>query len=389
MSHDSRYSPYPPRALHQKLRQSCNRCSAQKIRCSKDRPTCAHCASKNLPCHYSLSQRTGKRISNGGNPPALTNEATTPTVETNTLTMNGVGGGLSMPMPPPSTEITATSAAIADSMSAFLMSDFGLWSPDGFSAPQTDVDIRPDAPPMLHSAPQSNSFSHIPTPHIESYFPEPKLGLDPTTAHTEQQDCMALALSLVQSMHLLSSSCALSLPTAAASHGSPASETWGPRKKKKAVRGMDYVLINNRATIKTIHRILQCSCSQDKNIAFICSLVIEKVLRWYRAATRNLEDDEQACGESENLPEQVMSLPIYMGEYRLNGVSQRSMRANLVLDELKTQMKPLIERFSKRFCTISPEGNENHLTATCSTLDKYLRQRLRDVARAAGEAEII
>ncbi|KAL9105863.1 MAG: hypothetical protein Q9227_009026 [Pyrenula ochraceoflavens] len=396
MSSGTRYQDFLPKAIDQKPRLSCNRCSAQKIRCSKTRPTCAYCASKNLPCQYSLSQRTGKRSISARTqallndaPPA--NENPNPTIET------GEGGAAMTLATTSSVPNTATSTEFADSMSSFLINDFGLWSPEGFN-PQTEpVDIpgpsEASAAAMLptpsHS--QGNGFFQTGVPHIESYFAEPKPSIEGVAPHAQDQDCITLALGLMSSLHLPSLTCALSMSTISATHGSPGSEAWGrPRKRRNTARGMDYVLINNRATIKTLHRMLSCSCSQqDKSMALICGLIMEKMLRWYRAAMHNVDEDEDTTGQGEGLPEKVLSLPIYMGEYRLNGVSQRYMRANLVLDELKTQMKPLIEKFAKTFCSNPTSGNENHLLATCFGLEKHLRQRLRDVAKEAGDTDIV
>ncbi|KAL9622211.1 MAG: hypothetical protein Q9160_003394 [Pyrenula sp. 1 TL-2023] len=279
-----------------------------------------------------------------------------------------------------------------DTMSTFFMGDFTFETPDGFSVPPRELDIQQETPNLLSRTPHSNSFPQLSTPNISTYFPEPNSGMEDISPHAQGQDCMALALDLISSLHVLSSTCALAVPGAAATHSPPNSETWGPRKDRRAVRGMDYVLIKNRTTIKTLHRIMQCSCSRDKSMAFVCSMVVEKVLRWYRAGTRDFEEDEEANGESETLPEQVMSLPIYMGEYRLYSVSQRLMRANLVLDELRTQMKPLLEKFTKRFCSSQQDSEDlvqSTLASSCCNLDRHLRERLREVAKEAGDADMI
>jgi len=43
-----------------KLRESCNSCSALKIRCSKARPSYGRCAARNIECNYSISMRNGR-----------------------------------------------------------------------------------------------------------------------------------------------------------------------------------------------------------------------------------------------------------------------------------------------------------------------------------------
>lgn len=399
MSSDTHYSNYLISAIQQKLRQSCNRCSTQKIRCSKERPTCARCAAKNLPCNYSLSQRTGRRTSINPHSQMFINEPATPAVETASSEINPTDSGTRLTIATTNGQNTSTSPEMAESMSTIFMGDLGFGTPDGFNASQREADLQPDvpaipveSPTMLHRTSHNNSFPQMTAPNISGYLAEPSMAIEDVTPHTQGQDCMALALELVQSLHVLSSTCALSIPAATATHSPPGSEVWSVRKERRAVRGMDFVLIKNRSAIKTLHRIMQCSCSQDKSMAFICSMVVEKILRWYRAGTRDFEEDEGTSGEGETLPEQVMSLPIYMGEYRLYSVSQRSMRANLVLDELRTQMRPLIEKFAKRFCSSQEDSggqNRTSLGSSCGNLDKHLRERLREVAKEAGDAGII
>ncbi|KAL4815790.1 hypothetical protein BDW67DRAFT_185509 [Aspergillus spinulosporus] len=71
-----------------KLRDSCNRCAASKIKCSKEKPTCARCARQGRPCEYFATKRAGRkpgsRVSHPITPPetqeGLTATTTAPTV---------------------------------------------------------------------------------------------------------------------------------------------------------------------------------------------------------------------------------------------------------------------------------------------------------------------
>ncbi|KAL4768220.1 hypothetical protein BDW60DRAFT_219940 [Aspergillus nidulans var. acristatus] len=51
----------PPRRDDRPLRSSCGQCNQAKVKCSKDRPTCRRCATRNTPCVYSISLRGIKR----------------------------------------------------------------------------------------------------------------------------------------------------------------------------------------------------------------------------------------------------------------------------------------------------------------------------------------
>ncbi|EGR44833.1 uncharacterized protein TRIREDRAFT_111742 [Trichoderma reesei QM6a] len=53
-------SSYGTHAPARKLKDSCDLCSASKLRCNKQKPTCARCASLNQPCSYSPARRAGR-----------------------------------------------------------------------------------------------------------------------------------------------------------------------------------------------------------------------------------------------------------------------------------------------------------------------------------------
>ncbi|KAJ5742863.1 hypothetical protein N7533_009965 [Penicillium manginii] len=44
-----------------KLRDSCNRCAASKIKCSKEKPTCSRCSKQGRPCEYFATKRAGRK----------------------------------------------------------------------------------------------------------------------------------------------------------------------------------------------------------------------------------------------------------------------------------------------------------------------------------------
>ncbi|KAK4040409.1 aflatoxin regulatory protein-domain-containing protein [Parachaetomium inaequale] len=46
-----------------KLRDSCTDCASSKVRCSKEKPTCARCARRGMSCTYMVSRRTGRTSS--------------------------------------------------------------------------------------------------------------------------------------------------------------------------------------------------------------------------------------------------------------------------------------------------------------------------------------
>ncbi|KAJ1709722.1 Zn(II)2Cys6 transcription factor [Aspergillus flavus] len=51
---------YNPQIPARKLKDSCDVCSASKLRCDKQKPTCSRCANLNRPCTYSPARRGGR-----------------------------------------------------------------------------------------------------------------------------------------------------------------------------------------------------------------------------------------------------------------------------------------------------------------------------------------
>ena len=44
-----------------RLRDSCHACAASKVKCSKEKPTCARCAKRGLDCEYCVTKRAGRK----------------------------------------------------------------------------------------------------------------------------------------------------------------------------------------------------------------------------------------------------------------------------------------------------------------------------------------
>ncbi|KAI1163371.1 hypothetical protein F5B18DRAFT_619983 [Nemania serpens] len=51
---------YTPQMPTPKLKDSCDPCSASKLRCDKQKPTCTRCAGLKQPCYYSPARRAGR-----------------------------------------------------------------------------------------------------------------------------------------------------------------------------------------------------------------------------------------------------------------------------------------------------------------------------------------
>ncbi|KAK1955993.1 hypothetical protein LY78DRAFT_707893 [Colletotrichum sublineola] len=52
--------PYSTLVLNQKLKSSCDLCSASKLRCDSGKPACSRCSGMKQPCTYSPARRAGR-----------------------------------------------------------------------------------------------------------------------------------------------------------------------------------------------------------------------------------------------------------------------------------------------------------------------------------------
>lgn len=122
---------------------------------------------------------------------------------------------------------------------------------------------------------------------------------------------------------------------------------------------MQHVVAKNKQTLEAIQVMLECPCSGADNsyLLAVISLVVLKVLGWYKAAVQDLpvamwtQQQQPAAGNSRKRDadkdptrerrrrpachaERVLQAPAVIDGYRLDGDDQARMAAQLVLSEL-------------------------------------------------------
>ena len=196
---------------------------------------------------------------------------------------------------------------------------------------------------------------------------------EPATPHVRfavgrhrRQDCMTLALHVVDSLHVPRDRC-----NSAASD--PMSWMQTP---KESPRDVDAVLLLNRDAIKTVNRILDCPCCADQTVALACYLATAKIIYWYATAMGISVDEFEAednsngkgkgsasasaitnstAGQSRSgdeirpkpMSDRIVSRPILMGRYCLDADIQRSVLAKVILSELKEHLQSLMNRLPR------------------------------------------
>lgn len=433
----------------QKIRESCNSCSAQKIRCGKQRPSCARCTAKSIECNYSYSQRTGRRAPAAIAPIALStlniphddSDSFMPETSLPDITPGETGtsstplAAFAHPATPDSEcdpfiairsgsmsdqsathpfgihEATNADPLHFDTDAAFKQADVFqdfqssmsldfLWSPTTeASYPTFDPTVTTAAPAtsnpayaFLHSYPQSIDWQITqPNPATDSststspgLLQEVPLRQPPVRSHCRGQDCLALALQVVSDLHVSRESCS-----------TVASDPMNciPPSKEEA-RDVDQVLFLNRDAIKSVNKVLDCPCSSDPSVALACYLAASKIVAWYAAAI-GIPGGQHSDGMDNSLPmaDRIIDRPIFMGRYCLDPEAQRSVRAKVVLTELREQIQPLLAKLPKHQVSSfgRPEHGSTSMSLSAATLPKdndgqpcVLRNQIRRIIREAG-----
>ena len=420
-----------------KIRESCNSCSSQKIRCGKQRPSCARCVAKGLECNYSYSQRTGRRA-----PTRMTRSdslsiapiaAPATPVASESGSLIGVRSTSMTPMPPVmmhnggdafslgSAQDATTTTTFDDTEDVFQDFNSGI-SLDFLCSPATESStscntfvnsvgtagpVQTVSPLTPYSQPsnkwqswQTNISTSAPgtfTPPTNGDLMQDQRATSTTQAsqpYHHGQDCMTLAMQVIRDLHVSREHC-----TTAASDPMTCMQAL-----KDDPRDVDAVLFLNRDAIKSVNKILACPCSADPIVSLACYLAATKIVEWYGAAVGITIDGSQGANtgnNSDNLPDEEVHLrpisdriierPIFMGRYCLDAEVHRSVRAKVVLNELREHVQPLMGRLPRYQVSHSNIRGSKHGTFLHSSFSKdndgqpcALRNQVRRIIREAS-----
>ncbi|RYP66988.1 hypothetical protein DL771_007484 [Monosporascus sp. 5C6A] len=299
----------PPSGV--KLRDSCQACAASKVKCSKDKPTCARCKERGTTCQYLVTQRTGRKFRRR-NSENVQNNATpgqtiTPPLSTSPYSPGEVKTATGVPF------LDSPFTTLDTSLDDFIAS---LPTPPSLSLPATPNQNGRNQPNVSPEYTQEGypasscplNPADIPLPSYEDpLYASNETTLDPleygldalacsfqTTqlsqlgatpslnGGSEQPDCLKTALRLMGDL-----SC----------RESPLSASPTPTGYEHQAAPLQTIIEKNREAIETISAMLQFACSQDGYFLVVVSLVISKVLSGYAAAARvpsTVENDKQS-----------------------------------------------------------------------------------------------
>ncbi|KAK2767084.1 hypothetical protein FQN54_006403 [Arachnomyces sp. PD_36] len=379
-----------------KLRDSCHACSASKVKCSRQKPSCARCAKRGLPCEYLATRRAGRKHDGrkaSGNINQTSNTAATHANQ-------GVSGPGNIAATPTSSSVTGnltpTSAHMRPSLSRQHSSgyqdtvlpdffstvepnfsaDFNDWigSPISFPGHETS-DAEGSAQHFVFSEELNNDLSDA---HLAAAFLRPEDAFSIMEETTSEPQVLSRPCSPIHSqastaitsaqLHESSNGClvhALGLlkqlfPNA--STGCARSKTpEDPAETTRHLPTIQSAVLENAQTIDAISNMLQCPCSQDDYLLMVMSLIVFKVLGWYAAAARGTPTagaDDIPSSQTNSLPhwgeskssrhiERVLQIPAVVGGYCIDGEDQARMAGQLVLSELHRAQR-LVNQLSDR-----------------------------------------
>lgn len=341
-----------------KLRDSCHGCAASKLKCNKEKPTCARCAKRGIPCEYFASRRVGRK--QGARPvhatvvtqtlpptPTVTSwpasmsvsETLTTSPRLTRLSPNPSLPGYSDSLPGFLTSGDPISASGA-SLSGFQFDDF-LASPISFpilNTPVADcltdpgpINVRNDTSASLDQVGPGSAFDQAALkPPLFSKPVSPRDSRPSTAASFRPEPssccCLARALSLLKEVS----------PAASVSCQTSTRDNCEPGLAKQPT--LQAVIANNQQTIKTVSSMLNCQCSDDGYLLTIMALIVFKIFGLYAIAGRQTSGLDPIHGPESGEMSQLnpQRLPDC---YSADGESNGRMAAQMVLGELHRAQK--------------------------------------------------
>lgn len=358
-----------------KLRDSCHVCAASKVKCDKEKPTCARCIKRGVTCEYFATKRAGRKHDNRANEnrPSDTTNATQ-TLPGSASSTSPEAGVLTSPslIQPSRGQLMSSYSDIAPDLlspvdtawSSMLTNDFNDFSasPLALSVQETfesesiaqpytnsggvvnnsllDFDVNGDFNFMTEDAFSFIDKAVSELPSVSKPLSPPNSRGSTTSDAPCFQDfrsesscsCLIRALGLLKQLFPDAS-------TACARARMQPSEN-----NTCQLPTIQCVLVENEQAIDAVSTMLQCQCSQDEYLLAIISLIVFKVLGWYAAAARQtpVTDGSRSPAMSNPDPrqlssphsEQVLQSPAVAGSYSIDGEDQGRMAAQLVLSKL-------------------------------------------------------
>lgn len=399
-----------------KMRDSCTSCATSKVKCSKERPTCARCAQRGDSCKYTASKRNGRNAQ----PPATAEPAADN--RPGERDTNGVAEA-----PDSATTAPGSFSTFMDMDSCLMDQDMldlstvpsNTWSsvlsppssatnlaaPAAFPYSSTDLDdlfgssttlptlnnstaatplqqqsnqapsIAPTA--VLGSSGSGQAFGQISDPIFDLGAPNPDI------AYGNPSEFGSLPPKPSSSCCL---NTALEFLTQLSPNASTACTFPGSQQKDGHIANIDTVISENKRILEALGNMLGCECSNDDYLIALICFILLKVIAWYDAAARrSMSSDNHVATKGSSAEnrissahsEQVQQNPGKFGNRQLDGTSQTRMAAQQTLSELH-RVQRLANHLSKHL-----EASRKSRRSRSNSTSSSATSSIDDLANAA------
>lgn len=324
-----------------RLKDSCTACAASKVRCGREKPVCSRCERRGDHCEYTPARRVGRTYRNAGKAAAAehTKASAAASKEQGSLQQSPANGIVNTSDVVQDNMTFSESMTLPDHMpgdwvgligsmdTTTSMTPVGMEFENVFESP-TSLPV-PELTFSPHDTEFWGQFCTVPAPLPAQSQDNSSKSFDSTnsqpTSHSQSSnDCMTVIQGFLTKLFQRPlHTCAL------ASKREDSTAT---------IPTIEMVAKENRAIMEGIEQILNCPCSHDDYFAALISLVVLKVIAWYRAASRvsssRLSSPVTSYSPRRQSMEQVRfsASSTHDGDYGHEGESRKA--AQLVLSEL-------------------------------------------------------
>ena len=267
-------------APQRKLRSSCDRCGAAKLRCDRSQPECTRCLSVGIACVYGVSRKAGKpprkrdrQNDNNGH------GSTGSSVCDNIISSSGSVSSLMDGYP----NNLMTSVHVADAFRD---------TPIDLSLPELNVLFGFDD----HLS-TSQPVSTLGSPELEHYtFPAEQTKNNASRTHVDENiyfhneyllpisskdhNCSKEAYDILGGLSLLNPNHASTPPSATDSTSSTVNSL-----------PLDHILRLNRESSEQLGCLLACPCARYPHLALLYASIISRIMIWYEQAAGGFQRD--------------------------------------------------------------------------------------------------
>ncbi|CBX98967.1 similar to AflR [Plenodomus lingam JN3] len=382
---DPQPSPLPQLQQQQRpFRESCQNCADSKVRCSKNKPTCARCARRGTPCVYQQSRRAGRKVTSNVHA-KQTRRAATETLNENPPAdtwAGNVDNNSSLRSSPGSETISTVvisqgastdSQALSESSSA-LGSVPDRSGPTEWSSNELFKALCTESAPLLcgddlgsvpHIAQDSftldDQFWALGNASDGTIFDDPTLaflGL-PSPRPEAAENSLVAAYRFGETTSSIST-CSDGCPAVISRLLSELFVSCGTTCERNQTQSAEHqsqslvdIIARNKRISEAMDAMVECTCGQDVHMLFLVGLCTSKVMSYYLEATR-LEylKSTQKPGDSFNTNEDEHTRP----EEEDDDVEAKIMSARMVLGELH-RIQRLLARLSDRLKQTEPRSD--------------------------------